>query len=390
VSEDCDEVSDVSKHETPLTRGYWRTLGEGTLYEEFPVVRARAGVQSRRNVDGLVVLGGSHRIASRDEHGALSLDDEDVVIIQTKATYLNPYVFGQALLSADLVRMRWTPRSIRSVLVCAADDPELRPFVDQFRDVEVHVAGQPPRSRFGLQRVPGAVAGVACGEGMRLLAPAQLTSRLQIDGVQISAARELGEAPVAQLVNGHNVVSIHSEAGSRGPKIPGMWIAGEVILAQAMLSAMGAASATSLIVCRHGDKAIEDALSGHAAFEVMPVGSGPAGERSSPGDGTSRPTRVISLPRISVTAAARARDHGSPEPRPTHVLDGDFIPGHYCRACGWPFTTKQRRTRCQSDPACRRRQQIPLSQRGSDSSDRVHPEWLALQQRAAATTKRPR
>lgn len=47
----------MTVHETPLTVGYWQALGEGTLYEEFPVVKAQRGVQERRVVDGLVVLG---------------------------------------------------------------------------------------------------------------------------------------------------------------------------------------------------------------------------------------------------------------------------------------------------------------------------------------------
>jgi hypothetical protein len=108
----------VSVHETPLTLRYWEALGEGTLYEEFPVVKARRGVQERRVVDGLVVLGGPPvRVpegpAGRDERAAASLDGEDVVVIQAKCTRLSPYVFGQALLSMDLIRQRWSPRSRR-------------------------------------------------------------------------------------------------------------------------------------------------------------------------------------------------------------------------------------------------------------------------------------
>jgi len=42
------------------TREYWATLGVGTLYEELPVVGRIRGRQSRRPVDGIVVLGGPH------------------------------------------------------------------------------------------------------------------------------------------------------------------------------------------------------------------------------------------------------------------------------------------------------------------------------------------
>jgi hypothetical protein len=61
-------------------------------------------------------------------------------------------------------------------------------------------------------------------------------------------------------------------------------------------------------------------------------------------------------------------------------LGEEFIPGHYCRDCGWPFTASQRRTHCQVRRACSRRQELPLEQRdyGCPYNDRVHPEWRGL------------
>ena len=58
----------------------------------------------------------------------------------------------------------------------------------------------------------------------------------------------------------------------------------------------------------------------------------------------------------------------------------EFIPGHYCRDCGWPFTSSQKRTVCQVPAACQRRQALPLHERGQGCpyNDRVHPEWRAL------------
>ena len=63
----------MSLHETPLTRAYWQSLGEGILYEELAVADAVPGKQSRRPVDGVVVLGhesadcraASERVAGR-------------------------------------------------------------------------------------------------------------------------------------------------------------------------------------------------------------------------------------------------------------------------------------------------------------------------------------
>lgn len=65
-------------------------------------------------------------------------------------------------------------------------------------------------------------------------------------------------------------------------------------------------------------------------------------------------------------------------------LGEEFIPGHYCRDCGGPFTASQRRTHCRVPRACRRRQELPLGQRdyGCPYNDRVHPEWRDLHGRA--------
>lgn len=279
VDAECDGVPGMSKHETPLTRGYWRKLDDGIMYEEFPVVSARAGLQSRRAIDGVVVLGRAPRIASCDENKDLSLDGEDVVVIQTKATRLNPYVLGQALLSVDLIKLRWTPRSIRSVLVCLEDDPELRPFIDLFHDVEVHVAdqseiaGQSELQHFGLQRLSGAVAHVAEKREALTVVSGQLSSALQIDGVLVPSPIRAGVTCLADLVRGREVISVHSEKKSGQLRILNMPLSGEVIVAQAILSRMGAALATSVVVCRRGDLAIEEALRHHAAFELMVIGS---------------------------------------------------------------------------------------------------------------------
>jgi hypothetical protein len=58
----------------------------------------------------------------------------------------------------------------------------------------------------------------------------------------------------------------------------------------------------------------------------------------------------------------------------------EFIPGRYCRDCGWPFPASHNRTHCRVQHACRRRQQLPLHLRGPGCprNDRVHPEWRDL------------
>jgi hypothetical protein len=263
----------VSAHETPLTLAHWEAMGEGTLYEEFPVVKAQRGVQTRRVVDGLVVLGTpSHRVplgeAGSSERAAANLDGKDVVVIQTKATRLNPYVFGQALLSMDLIRQRWSPRSLRSVLICVKDDPELKPIAAQYPDLEVRIE-RPVFSEqsFGLRRLPGAAAAVAERLGGFVAAPARVSSNVTIDGVVIPRHQATGA--LRQAVPGRDLVSVHTYVDKDGAARLGMSVSGEVIVAQALLIQMGAASVRSVIVAHHRDAAIEGALTRHADFEVQ-------------------------------------------------------------------------------------------------------------------------
>jgi hypothetical protein len=55
----------LSKHETPLTRKYWQSVGK-TLVEEFPVVR-RTSSSAQRLLEGLIDLVGNNRIAKAEE-----------------------------------------------------------------------------------------------------------------------------------------------------------------------------------------------------------------------------------------------------------------------------------------------------------------------------------
>jgi hypothetical protein len=375
----------MSKHETPLTRAYWNDLGDGTLYEEFRVVDAMAGVRSRRDVDGVVILGEAHRIASPGERAGVSLDDRDVIVIQTKATRLNPYVFGQALLSMDLIRMRWAPCSLRSVLICADDDPDLRPVIGAFPDVEVRVAHSERLTSFRLERLPGAAADLASQRGVPLLENPRMTPLFQIDGVIVPSCDPHRQLPLAELVDGEKVTTVHSEASAGRARILGMWMSGEVIAAQHLLLKMGAAAVHSIVLCRR-DQAIEAALRRYSSFEIVEAGSATSSGQAARGAGDRRPS----------TPARPEGDH--PGHGQAHQLtaepDGhqrrsgavradaaqEFIPGNYCRLCGWPFPASRRRTQCRVLAACQRRQQLPLHLRGYGCpyNDRVHPEWRDL------------
>lgn len=342
-----------------------------------------AGVQSRRDVDGIVVLGEPHRIASPNERTAVSLDGRDVIVIQTKATRLNPYVFGQALLSMDLIRMRWAPRSLRSVLLCAADDPELRAVISAFPDVEVRVIRTERFTSFRLGRIPGAAAQLASQRALPLLEKPRLTSSFQIDGMIIPSWDTRHQAPLAELVADKEVITVHSEAKAGQPSTLGMWMSGEVIIAQHLLRQMGTAATHSIVLCGRGDQNIEAALRRYASFEIVEVDPAtqprPVARRTSASQ--LRPTErawasATGAMNVGAEPVGQQRESGTAQAG----ADQEFIPGHYCRLCGWPFTASQRRTQCQVPRACQRRQELPLHLRGYGCpyNDRVHPEWRDL------------
>lgn len=123
----------MSKHETPMTRWYWRQVG-GTLIEEFVAVR-RTKDCGPRLLDGVIIKDGEKRIARQSE---VTLEDIDVIVVQTKAERLGMYLMGQAFFSAQLIR-EFNPRSVVSVALCSRNDSVLGPLFEQYQDMRVVV-----------------------------------------------------------------------------------------------------------------------------------------------------------------------------------------------------------------------------------------------------------
>ena len=118
----------MSKHETPLTKKYWKTVG-GTLVLEFPAVRKRKGDNhGKRLLDGVIVLGGEKKMAKSVE---VDIEGKDIIVIQTKANRLGMYLLGQAVFSRQLMKP-FKPRSIRSVAICTKGDDVLEPLASEF------------------------------------------------------------------------------------------------------------------------------------------------------------------------------------------------------------------------------------------------------------------
>jgi hypothetical protein len=67
----------------------------------------------------------------------VSLAGQHVIVVQAKASRLGMYLMGQAIFSAELVRTRFAPASLRSVILCSKDDSVLRAFLVSYPEVEV-------------------------------------------------------------------------------------------------------------------------------------------------------------------------------------------------------------------------------------------------------------
>jgi hypothetical protein len=121
----------MSKLETPMIRRFWQSVG-GTLVEEFPAVRASA-TTGQRLIDAVILPALENRIAKPRE---VTIQGQDIIVVQAKASRLGMYLMGQALFSAELMKA-FEPASIRSVALCTADDAVLRPMLEKFPGLQV-------------------------------------------------------------------------------------------------------------------------------------------------------------------------------------------------------------------------------------------------------------
>jgi hypothetical protein len=131
----------MSKHETPMTRWYWRTVNkrQGLLIEEFPAVKrdGTAG-KNKRHIDGVIVLG-----EKAERRGPLKGDRElvkgkEVIVIQSKARRLGMGLIGQVVVSRELLK-DLKAKVVKSVGVCRQDDQLLHKVLRRFKKCEAVV-----------------------------------------------------------------------------------------------------------------------------------------------------------------------------------------------------------------------------------------------------------
>jgi hypothetical protein len=114
-----------------MTRWYWRQVG-GTPIEEFPAVRRRKD-RGQRLIDGIILPHGEHKIANC---GDVSIEGNDIIVVQTKRGRLRMYLMGQTFFSVELMK-RFNPKSIKSVALCEKYDAVLGPMIDKYPDIEL-------------------------------------------------------------------------------------------------------------------------------------------------------------------------------------------------------------------------------------------------------------
>lgn len=121
----------MSLRETPMLYWYWSQVG-GTLVPEFHAVR-RGPTNSQRLLDGVIVRGGERRIARTCD---VSLEGQDVIVVQVKAKRLGMSLMGQVVFSARLVE-RFRPRSVLSVALVRYDDSVMRELLEAIPGMQV-------------------------------------------------------------------------------------------------------------------------------------------------------------------------------------------------------------------------------------------------------------
>jgi hypothetical protein len=143
-------VKTMSTYETPMTRRFHKRVG-GTLYEEFYV--------GGRWLDGVIVCGPYQPPPKECPMSGerINLDGLDIIIVEAKARRLGRNLLGQAIGSAYFVNKYFAPRHVRNVVLCAVDDPELRPLfalhgIEVFVDHKAQIELQARRADRRLER----------------------------------------------------------------------------------------------------------------------------------------------------------------------------------------------------------------------------------------------
>ena len=131
----------MSKHETPMTRWYWRSVNkcQGLLIREFPAVEgAKDRGEGKRHIDGVIICD----LKSGDRKGQAKdrqlVQGREVIVIQSKAKRLGMYLIGQTIVSRELMKALGAEVA-KSVAVHRKDDPVMLKVLQRFKKCEAVV-----------------------------------------------------------------------------------------------------------------------------------------------------------------------------------------------------------------------------------------------------------
>ena len=131
----------MSKHETPMTRWYWRTVNkrQGLLIEEFPAVKRDGSAgKNKRHIDGVIVLGQKAERRGPSKGDRELVKGKRVIVIQSKARRLGMGLIGQVVVSRELLK-DLKAKVVKSVGVCRQDDQLLHKVLRRFKKCEAVV-----------------------------------------------------------------------------------------------------------------------------------------------------------------------------------------------------------------------------------------------------------
>jgi hypothetical protein len=211
-------------------------------------------------------------------------------VLQAKVTGLNAWLFGQALFSPKLMarsahEQNWMLGHTSSVALCDVKKkrPELQALIESRFSDEIRICLRPVPTKYqsnraSVIRIPGVAGRYAKDrhDGMLIAEDVRLTTGLSISGVFVlglTTEEFCRSTTLEQLVYGRRILAIHSEqVKTRGrwyPAMSAMYMAGEVIVAQLLLTEkFHAASVKSVIACADMDWAVSCELKEYADFEL--------------------------------------------------------------------------------------------------------------------------
>src|SRR5512136_1986833 len=121
----------MSKLERPLIEKYWKQVG-GSVIFEFPMIH-KSATCGPRYLDDLILPQKERKILRPSE---VTIEGQDIILIQAECNRLGMYVMVQAVFSIELMR-KFKPASIRSIILCTEDDSVVRPFLFRYPKIEV-------------------------------------------------------------------------------------------------------------------------------------------------------------------------------------------------------------------------------------------------------------